>query len=155
MDHRTDQTGEQHSPTGEATLRALLITMADRLKGEVPGDPMIEAHRLDLARELAGRDTDLRDALLARTVHVAPDATRGEYAGVLLAVADTLDLPARYAAAVQKCRDIAQQVGVKNCDDSAEWRAAEIAANELWTKAREAGHTTATLMATSAIKADG
>jgi hypothetical protein len=141
-------------PTGEATLRALLITMADRLRNEAPDDPMIEAHRLDLVRELAGRNTELRDELLARTVHVAPDATRGQYAAILLAVADTLDLPARYATASRRCQDIAQQVGVRHCDESDEWRAAEIAANALWTKAREAGHTTSALMAASALKTD-
>jgi hypothetical protein len=149
--HRTDQTGAQPSPTGETTVRTLLITMADRLTNETPDDPMIEAHRLDLARELAGRDTYLRDNLLARTVHIAPDATRGQYATVLLAVADTLDLVARYAAAAKRCRDVSREVG-PGYDDHPKWRGAERDANDLWTKAREAGHSSAALMDASKVK---
>ena len=45
-----------------------------------------------------------------------------------------------YAQAVQNCRDIAQQVGVRNCDDDPDWRAAELVANTRHDEARAAGH---------------
>lgn len=45
-----------------------------------------------------------------------------------------------YAEAAQQCRDIAQQVGVRNCDDDPTWRAAELAANTRHDEARAAGH---------------
>lgn len=47
---------------------------------------------------------------------------------------------AAYAQAAQHCRDIAQQVGVRNCDDDPTWRAAEAAANTRYDEARAAGH---------------
>lgn len=47
-----------------------------------------------------------------------------------------------WAEANQRCRDIAQQVGVRNCDDSPEWRAAESEAGALYDAALAAGHTT-------------
>jgi hypothetical protein len=51
-----------------------------------------------------------------------------------------------YAEAAQTCRDIAAQVGVRNCDDSPEWRAAEQHANDLYEQARAAGHSTDDLL---------
>jgi hypothetical protein len=45
-----------------------------------------------------------------------------------------------YAQAAQSCRDIAQQVGVRNCDDDPGWRAAEQTANARYDEARAAGH---------------
>ena len=45
-----------------------------------------------------------------------------------------------YAQAAQNCRDIAQQVGVRNCDDDLDWRAAELVANTRHDEARAAGH---------------
>ncbi|MFF0512453.1 hypothetical protein [Streptomyces sp. NPDC004250] len=47
---------------------------------------------------------------------------------------------AAYAQAAQTCRDIAQQVGVRNCDDDPNWRAAEALANTRFDEARAAGH---------------
>lgn len=150
---RIDQQVPQPSPTGEATIRALLLTMADRLNNEAQDEPMTEKVRLDLARELAGRDTDLHTALLASSIHVAPNATRSQYAAVLTAVADTLDLVNRFAASQQLCRDIAQRVGLLQCDDSQEWRDAETETNRIWDLAHEAGHTSAVLLAACKAKA--
>ncbi|MEU0207376.1 hypothetical protein [Streptomyces canus] len=45
-----------------------------------------------------------------------------------------------YAEAAQNCRDIAQQVGVRDCDDDPNWRAAEVVANTRYDEARAAGH---------------
>ncbi|WP_460071108.1 hypothetical protein [Streptomyces sp. YKOK-I1] len=45
-----------------------------------------------------------------------------------------------YAQAAQTCRDIAQQTGVRNCDDNPDWRAAEQTANTRYDEARAAGH---------------
>lgn len=45
-----------------------------------------------------------------------------------------------YAQAAQNCRDIAQQVGTRNCDDNPTWRAAERDANAAYAAARAAGH---------------
>jgi hypothetical protein len=45
-----------------------------------------------------------------------------------------------YAQASQNCRDIAQQVGVQNCDDDLNWRAAELVAEARWNDAQAAGH---------------
>lgn len=47
---------------------------------------------------------------------------------------------AAYAQAAQNCRDIAQQVGVRNCDDDLDWRAAELVANARFDEAVAAGH---------------
>jgi hypothetical protein len=46
-----------------------------------------------------------------------------------------------YAQASQSCRDIAAQVGVRNCDDDLNWRAAELVAEARWNDAQAAGHT--------------
>lgn len=54
---------------------------------------------------------------------------------------------ATYAQAAQNCRDIAQQVGVRNCDDDLNWRAAELVANARYDEAIAAGHTHAELSA--------
>lgn len=45
-----------------------------------------------------------------------------------------------YAEATQACRDIAQQVGIRNCDSNPDWKAAEWRANDLFAKAQAAGH---------------
>lgn len=45
-----------------------------------------------------------------------------------------------YAEASQACRDIAQQVGVRQCDDDPDWKAAEWRANDLFDQAVAAGH---------------
>jgi hypothetical protein len=63
------------------------------------------------------------------------------------------DLPARYAAAVQKGRDIASQAGARY-DENPQWRANEHEVEALWQQARTAGHTVAELMDASALKAD-
>ena len=46
-----------------------------------------------------------------------------------------------YADAAQNCRDIAAEVGVRNCDDDPNWRAAELVANTRFDEAVAAGHT--------------
>lgn len=51
------------------------------------------------------------------------------------------DLVAAWAAANQACRDRAQVVGVRNCDDDPEWRRLEEAAKAAYEEARAAGHT--------------
>lgn len=45
-----------------------------------------------------------------------------------------------YAQAAQNCRDIATQVGIRNCDDDLDWRAAELVANTRYDEAIAAGH---------------
>lgn len=45
-----------------------------------------------------------------------------------------------YAQAAQNCRDIAQQVGIRNCDNDLDWRAAELVANTRYDEAVAAGH---------------
>jgi hypothetical protein len=45
-----------------------------------------------------------------------------------------------YAQAAQNCRDIAQQVGIHNCDNDLNWRAAELVANTRYDEAVAAGH---------------
>lgn len=45
-----------------------------------------------------------------------------------------------YAQAAQSCRDIAAEVGVRNCDADPDWKAAEQTANDLFAKAVNAGH---------------
>lgn len=49
---------------------------------------------------------------------------------------------AAYAQAAQTCRDIAAEVGIRNCDDDLDWKAAEWRANDLYDKAVAAGHNT-------------
>ncbi|SEC03444.1 MULTISPECIES: hypothetical protein [Streptomyces] len=48
---------------------------------------------------------------------------------------------AEYAEATQACRDIAARVGIRNCDNDPDWKAAEWRANDLFDKALAAGHT--------------
>jgi len=141
---------EQPTAIGEASLRALLILMADRLAAEEPHEPMAEGSRLQLAHELTEGEDPQRSALLARSILAAPGATRSEYAQLLRTQADTLDLVARYAAANQRCRDIGQQIGVRHCDEDPKWRAAEREAEALWKQARAVGHTAAALIAAAA-----
>lgn len=45
-----------------------------------------------------------------------------------------------YAEATQACRDIAAKVGIHNCDDDPDWKAAEWRAEDLFDKALSAGH---------------
>lgn len=47
---------------------------------------------------------------------------------------------AAYAQAVRNCRDIAADVGVRDCDTDPDWKAAEWRANDLFDKALHAGH---------------
>lgn len=47
---------------------------------------------------------------------------------------------AAYAQAAQNCRDIAAEVGIRNCDDDLNWRAAELVANARFDEALDAGH---------------
>lgn len=56
-------------------------------------------------------------------------------------MAPQTDLLAVWAAANQACRDRAQTVGIRNCDDDPEWRALEKAANAAYEAARAAGYT--------------
>jgi len=61
---------------------------------------------------------------------------------------ESIDQPAQqptpalyaYAAASQNCRDIATEVGIRNCDDDPNWRAAERDANTRFDEAITAGH---------------
>lgn len=50
------------------------------------------------------------------------------------------DILAAWAAANQACRDRAQVVGVRNCDDDPEWRRLEKAAEAAHEAALAAGH---------------
>ncbi|WP_225825625.1 hypothetical protein [Streptomyces naphthomycinicus] len=45
-----------------------------------------------------------------------------------------------YTQASQNCRDIAAEVGVRNCDDDLNWRAAELVAEDRFSDAQAAGH---------------
>ena len=51
-----------------------------------------------------------------------------------------------YGHAAQDCRDIAQQVGVRNCDLDPEWRASEYEAEQRYTDARDAGYSAAEVL---------
>lgn len=44
-----------------------------------------------------------------------------------------------YAHAAQDCRDIAAQVGVRNCDSDPEWRASEYEVEKRYDELRSAG----------------
>lgn len=59
-------------------------------------------------------------------------------------------LPARYAAAVQRGRDIAAQAG-PGYDEDPTWRSNERTVEDLWKQARNAGHTVAELMDASRV----
>lgn len=45
-----------------------------------------------------------------------------------------------YTQAAQNCRDIAAEVGIRNCDNDLDWRAAELVANTRYDEAIAAGH---------------
>lgn len=68
-------------------VRALLITMADRLTHDEPGDPITEADRLALCRELTQGDEPLYSLLRARSAERWRVSTRGQYADRLRAKA--------------------------------------------------------------------
>lgn len=53
---------------------------------------------------------------------------------------------AAYGHAAQDCRDIAQQVGIRNCDTDPEWRASEYQAEQRYDDARAAGYSTAEVL---------
>jgi hypothetical protein len=143
-----EQERPEQQPVDETILRALLLTMASRLMAVGYAEPMTEETRLQLVHALTEHDDPERSVLLSRTVHLAPEATRGKYAEILMADADTLDLVNRYAIAAQKRRDIAQRPRTEN-EDPAEWRAAEAEAARLWKAAREAGHSGMVLLISS------
>jgi hypothetical protein len=63
-------------------------------------------------------------------------------------------LPDRYAAAVQRGRDLAQQAGARY-EETPAWRANERTVEAVWREARAAGHTVAELMEATAIRGDG
>jgi hypothetical protein len=144
----------QPTTLDEASLRALVILMADRLAAEEPDEPMTEASRLGLARQLTEGEGPQRSALLARTVLGAPGATRSEYAQLLRMEADGLDLVGRYVAANTRSREIGQQAGIRY-DEDPRWRMAERTAEDLFTRARAAGHSVAELCAASAAAREG
>lgn len=64
------------------------------------------------------------------------------------------NLPARYAAAVQKGREIAHETGA-GYEETPAWRANERIVEGRWKEARAAGHTVAELMEATAVKGDG
>jgi hypothetical protein len=47
---------------------------------------------------------------------------------------------AAYGHAAQDCRDIAAEIGVRDCDADPEWRASEYEAEQRYDAARTAGH---------------
>ncbi|MEU4168887.1 hypothetical protein AB0F46_18665 [Streptomyces sp. NPDC026665] len=63
------------------------------------------------------------------------------------------NLPARYAAAVQKGRAIARQEGVRY-DETPAWRANERTVEAVWKEARAAGHSVAELADAAANEGD-
>jgi hypothetical protein len=137
---------EQPTILDEAALRALIILMADRLVEKDPDSPMTERARLDLAHQITQDASPLHGALLARTVILAPDASRIEYAQLLRADADSLDLVARYAAANARVRELGRQIG-RDYEENSRWRLAECEAEALFTRARESGHSIVELSA--------
>ncbi|WP_406365244.1 hypothetical protein [Streptomyces sp. NBC_00645] len=145
---------QQPTTINEAGLRALLIGLADRLAAEDPDEPMTDRSRLDLARQLTEGKDPQHSALLARTVHRAPGATRSQYAQLLRADADGLDLVARYVAANQRSSEIGQQAGIRY-DEDPRWRMADRDAEALWMLARKAGHSVDELCAASAAANEG
>jgi hypothetical protein len=144
--HQAHQPTPSTEPPTEAALRAHLLTIADRLTTETPADPMTEEDRLHLVHETAGTDTDLRHALLAHTILIAPGATRAGYGLILRTLANTMDVVGRYAAAVQKSRGTARKVGA-GYDENPQWRANEREVEALWQQALAAGHSVAELLA--------
>ncbi|MEV6014710.1 hypothetical protein [Streptomyces sp. NPDC051997] len=148
---RIHQPHPQPTPTNEATLRALLTAMAAHLTTEEPAEPMTERARLDLVRDLTDSHEAAHADLLARTVHVAPGATRRQYAEILRTVADGLDLVHRYAAAVERGRDLAGEIGDRH-DEHPAWVSNQRQVAELFTKARDAEHTVGALMAATAVE---
>ncbi|MFF3310503.1 hypothetical protein [Streptomyces sp. NPDC002952] len=135
-----------------AAVRALLLTLADRLTNENPDEPITETDRLALCHELTRGDEPLHSALRAASVEPHATGTRGAYAERLKhrAASQAADEPSlldQYAAASQRCVDIAQQVGVRHCDEDPQWRAAEREAEAIWKAARAAGYTSAELIA--------
>jgi hypothetical protein len=53
---------------------------------------------------------------------------------------------AAYAQAAQTSRATAADIGVRNCDDDPNWRAAETNANQLFDQALNAGHSYDTVL---------
>ncbi|MFM9616824.1 hypothetical protein ACKI14_02540 [Streptomyces turgidiscabies] len=53
---------------------------------------------------------------------------------------------AAYAQAAQHCRDIAAEVGIRNCDNDPAWQQAERTANAAYAAARAAGHPTSEVL---------
>jgi hypothetical protein len=62
-------------------------------------------------------------------------------------------LPARYAAAVQKGREIAREAGARY-DETPAWRANERTVEAVWKEARAEGYSVAELAEAAAIEGD-
>ena len=152
----TDQTTEQPSAVPD-DVRALAITLADRLDNEDPDLPITVADRLALCYELTRGDEPHYSALRKVSDEPWQVSTRAEYAARLRARAAEIAQPSladRFAAAAQASRDIARQIGA-GYDEHPRWRAAERTADDLWSLARNAGYSVNALVsaAAAALKA--
>jgi len=145
----------------EAQVRAWLGEIADRLERNRP------AAVLTATARVAVLQATTMDPVLGRALRIAApevdDAkpiTRRAYAARLreIAAGTPQDQPAslldRYAAATQRCRAIAQEVGHRDCDTHPRWRAADREAEAVWKEALAAGHSAEELTAASRAKGD-
>lgn len=143
---------------GEAEVQAQVCTMlgeiADRLERSRPDQ------RLTATGRLAVLQATTMDPVLGRALQVAaPEiispVTRTAYAARLREIAAVEpSLLDRYAAATQRCRDIAKEIGFRDSDTDPRWRAADRKAEAIWKEALAAGHTADELTAASRAKTD-
>ncbi|MEV1063405.1 hypothetical protein [Streptomyces sp. NPDC050263] len=146
------------SASVEAQVRRWLGEIADRLEHNRPAAELTPTARLAVLQATT-MDPVLSHALNTAAPEITGPITRRDYAASLRAVLDGTpagqpSLLERYAAATQRCRDIAKDIGFRDCDTNPRWRAADRQAEAVWKQALAAGHTSEQLTAASRGKAD-
>jgi hypothetical protein len=142
----------------EEQVRTWLGEIAERLEHNRPAADLTATARLALLQATT-LDPVLSRALRIAAPGVTGKITRRDYAARLRAIvastpAGEASLLERYAAATQRCRDIAAEIDWHDCDTHPRWRAADREAEAIWQEALAAGHTREQLTAASRGKTD-
>jgi len=146
------------SASVEAQVRTWLGEIADRLERNRPAAELTATARLAVLQATTMNPV-LSRALRIAAPEITEPITRRDYAARLREIvastpAGEPSLLERYAAATQRCRNVAKEIGFRDCDTNPRWRAADREAEAIWQEALAAGHTREQLTAASRGKAD-
>ncbi|MDX5570260.1 hypothetical protein PYK79_52885 [Streptomyces sp. ID05-04B] len=141
----------------ETQVRTWLGEIADRLERNRPAAELTAVARIAVLQATT-LDPVLGRALRIAAPEVDQPVTRRAYAARLRAIAAGTptepSLLEQYAAATARCREIAKEIGHRDCDTHPRWRTADRAAESLWKQALAAGHTADELTAASRAQDD-